>query len=503
MVPDRTAYGKPGTRASEEDADGSKAPSPSHGGAYVSGRRSQWDQGAEVATADRSDGGRGDRSREADSQGRQRDGVDDAGRGGESSERRSERNPQSLPFLDRAGPPFPAVATLLVRGLPPIATENNIRGLFGREWIQLGRVTVCMYPETSRCKGYAFVDLKNPDQVAYAMNSMNGLDADGVRLSVRLYKAYREGLDTIQVKGAWANKGSWAGKVGGKGLPHGGGAYVRGAGVPVPPPAATHPVEEFGLFIGNLAFRVEEKDVKELMGKHRIPVEGVTMALDRETGKSKGFCFVKVSDSIQAQRAVRVLNNIELHGRQITVELKGAPRPAGAIGAPRPSSSDANTRIFVGGIALACTEEQLKSEFSKCGEVINARIVMDRDTGRSKGFGFVEYANARDVEKAMHRMQGADICGKTVRLALPSATPVAAASKGPGLSGGVPAPSMGGGKGPFKGLSADRKKQMFGSLSRSRSASASRKKRSRSRRRKKRSSSSSSDGAKRKTKKAE
>jgi RNA recognition motif-containing protein len=54
--------------------------------------------------------------------------------------------------------------------------------------------------------------------------------------------------------------------------------------------------------------------------------------------------------------------------------------------------------------------------FSECGQVIEARIISERDTGRSRGFGFVTYSNSNEAEDAMIKMQGRQILGRVIRL---------------------------------------------------------------------------------------
>merc|ERR1712031_66513 len=72
--------------------------------------------------------------------------------------------------------------------------------------------------------------------------------------------------------------------------------------------------------------------------------------------------------------------------------------------------------IFVGGLSFMCDEEAIRQHFSSIGELSNVRIITDRDTGRSKGFAFVTFANPRDAEMAMRDLQGSFLCGRNLRL---------------------------------------------------------------------------------------
>lgn len=71
-------------------------------------------------------------------------------------------------------------------------------------------------------------------------------------------------------------------------------------------------------------------------------------------------------------------------------------------------------KLFVGGLPYRTTGDELKDAFSQAGEVATASIVTDRETGRSRGFGFVEMANDGDAEKAISMWNGKDFGGRTL-----------------------------------------------------------------------------------------
>ncbi|MBD3369599.1 RNA-binding protein [Candidatus Fermentibacteria bacterium] len=75
-----------------------------------------------------------------------------------------------------------------------------------------------------------------------------------------------------------------------------------------------------------------------------------------------------------------------------------------------------NNKLFVGGLAWATTDESLKEAFSEYGEVTDAKVILDRNTGRSRGFGFVTFAEAESAETAKNAMDNQDIDGRTVRV---------------------------------------------------------------------------------------
>ena len=73
-------------------------------------------------------------------------------------------------------------------------------------------------------------------------------------------------------------------------------------------------------------------------------------------------------------------------------------------------------KLFVGGLSWNTTDEGLKEAFSRFGVVVEAKVVTDRETGRSRGFGFVSYSEATDGEAARQAMDGASLDGRSIRV---------------------------------------------------------------------------------------
>jgi len=80
------------------------------------------------------------------------------------------------------------------------------------------------------------------------------------------------------------------------------------------------------------------------------------------------------------------------------------------------------TRLYVGGIPYETTEEALRKFFMQAGEVALVNIIKDRETNRSRGFGFVEMANEEGAKKAMELFDGKDFEGR--RLTVNEARPL-------------------------------------------------------------------------------
>ncbi|KAL3580644.1 hypothetical protein D5086_018479 [Populus alba] len=92
-------------------------------------------------------------------------------------------------------------------------------------------------------------------------------------------------------------------------------------------------------------------------------------------------------------------------------------------------SAEVEYRCFVGGLAWATTDQVLQEAFSQYGEIIDSKIINDRETGRSRGFGFVTFGNEKAMRDAIDGMNGQDLDGRNI-------TVNEAQSRGSGGGGG-------------------------------------------------------------------
>ena len=74
--------------------------------------------------------------------------------------------------------------------------------------------------------------------------------------------------------------------------------------------------------------------------------------------------------------------------------------------------------LFIGSLAYATTDDGLKAHFEQVGEVESARVMTDRDSGRSRGFGFVTFVNEDDNQKAIDQLDGKELDGRAINVSL-------------------------------------------------------------------------------------
>eukprot|EP00871_Galdieria_phlegrea_P002532 jgi/Galph1/327/GphlegSOOS_G5100.1 len=146
------------------------------------------------------------------------------------------------------------------------------------------------------------------------------------------------------------------------------------------------------IFVGGLSWETTEDSLRSYFEQFGT-VSGCIIMRDRHTGHPRGFGFVTfleetVADYVASQRH-------EVDGRQ--VEAKKA--------VPRTETSNRNSivrltkKIFVGGLSSTCSDDDFRNYFATYGQVTEAHIMYDHQTGHSRGFGFVTFAETETVER--------------------------------------------------------------------------------------------------------
>jgi RNA recognition motif-containing protein len=93
-------------------------------------------------------------------------------------------------------------------------------------------------------------------------------------------------------------------------------------------------------------------------------------------------------------------------------------------------------KLFVGGLAWGTDDEGLRAAFSGFGTVTEAKVISDRETGRSRGFGFVTFASSDQAQAAIAGMDGQDLDGRSVRVNEAQARTGGGGGRGGGGGGG-------------------------------------------------------------------
>ncbi|CAI0426862.1 unnamed protein product [Linum tenue] len=182
------------------------------------------------------------------------------------------------------------------------------------------------------------------------------------------------------------------------------------------------------LFVGNLPFSCDSAQLAEIF-ETAGNVEMVEVIYDKVTGRSRGFGFVTMSSVQEVEAAAQQFNGYELDGRALRVNA-GPPPPrerdspfgrgsrggesafarggrGGGGGGYGGGRDDGGNRLYVGNLSWGVDNSALESLFREQGDVVEARVVYDRESGRSRGFGFVTFSSADDMNSAMDCLNGA------------------------------------------------------------------------------------------------
>ncbi|KAG5361711.1 Nucleolar protein 13 [Yarrowia sp. C11] len=183
---------------------------------------------------------------------------------------------------------------------------------------------------------------------------------------------------------------------------------------------------EHGVWIGNLSFDTCKDDIKRFilakLGKNEDDPDAVVIEEDdllrinlpksKATKKVKGFAYVDVPTAEKMERLVTLSEQI-LNGRKLLIKnansFEGRPE--------KKDPTDTESRVlFVGNLPFSATEEMLKEHFMSCGDIRRVRMMSFEDTGKSKGFSFVDFYDADATRKALKGRMYKYLEGRTLRL---------------------------------------------------------------------------------------
>ncbi|KAJ4404582.1 Phosphatidylinositol-3-phosphatase SAC1 [Gnomoniopsis sp. IMI 355080] len=185
------------------------------------------------------------------------------------------------------------------------------------------------------------------------------------------------------------------------------------------PPALTEDERDRRtVFVQQLAARLRTRDLKEFFEKIG-PVSEAQIVKDRVSNRSKGVGYVEFKNEESVAGALQ-LTGQKLLGIPVIVQLTEAEknrqvRESGTSGG-HPNSIPFH-RLYVGNIHFSITEQDLQNVFEPFGELEFTQLQKD-DTGRSRGYGFVQFRDAGQAREALEKMNGFDLAGRPIRVGL-------------------------------------------------------------------------------------
>lgn len=214
------------------------------------------------------------------------------------------------------------------------------------------------------------------------------------------------------------------------------------------------------IFVGGLSRETTDSGFTSFFTRFGQVAEAIIMR-DRATNISRGFGFITFSEEESVNKVMDDRDSLTLDGRKIDCKL-AVPRtemaPSQATNAEIPERT---RKIFVGGLVPATTQEDFRVYFEQFGPVVEATIMYDSETGRSRGFGFVTFEQEATVDQIVLKPHTI----KDKRVELKKAVPKTRMGGGGGSyppRGGPPAPGYGqgygqgyGGRGGYAGYGYD------------------------------------------------
>ncbi|XP_075572231.1 nucleolin [Pelecanus crispus] len=290
--------------------------------------------------------------------------------------------------------------TLFVKNLPYRLTEDEMRDVFENAL----EVRIVMNKE-GNSKGMAYVEFKTEAEANKALEEKQGTEIDGRAMVIDFIgeKSHQE--------------------------------HQKGGGER----------ESKTLIVNNLSYAASEETLQELFKK----ASSIKMPQTNQ-GRPKGYAFVEFPTTEDAKEALNSCNNTEIEGRAIRLEFSSPAWQKGNANA-RGGFNQQSKTLFVRGLSEDTTEETLRESFEGS---ISARIVTDRDTGSSKGFGFVDFSSPEDAKAAKEAMEDGEIDGNKVILDF--AKPKGEFQRGGGFGGRGGRGGGRGGRGGFGGRGGGR-----------------------------------------------
>ncbi|KAL9259938.1 Polyadenylate-binding protein RBP47C-like protein, partial [Drosera capensis] len=187
---------------------------------------------------------------------------------------------------------------------------------------------------------------------------------------------------------------------------------------------------DLSIFVGDLAPDVTDSLLHETFASKYFSVKAAKVVIDANTGRSKGYGFVRFGDENEKAQAMNEMNGVYCSSRAMRI---GAATPRKSVGYQQdeicllmytpsspgghaangssPADADStNTTIFVGALDPGVTDDDLRQPFSEFGDIVSVKIIRD------KGCGFVQFANRSNAVEALQKLNGKVIGNQTVRL---------------------------------------------------------------------------------------
>jgi len=167
------------------------------------------------------------------------------------------------------------------------------------------------------------------------------------------------------------------------------------------------------LFISNIPYEVDEGQLNTMViDRSGKTFASIKLARDKKTGRSRGFGYIDYENEVDATTAVSVLQGLEVDGRALRVTV-AEPRPE------RPAKTPQENSVFIGNLDFSVSEAEIMdmcNDILGPGSASRVRLVTDRETGRPRGFGHIDFNSPEDATRAIEKLNGIQLLNRPIRV---------------------------------------------------------------------------------------
>ncbi|KAG0250155.1 hypothetical protein BG011_008601 [Mortierella polycephala] len=208
---------------------------------------------------------------------------------------------------------------------------------------------------------------------------------------------------------------------------YGGGGFHRRRRSPSPP-ADEATCDRRTVFVMQLSARLRSSELETFFSQAGR-VRAARIIEDRNTGRSKGVGYVEFYDEESVAKAIAltgqkllgipvIAKHTESEKNRLAQQAAVQAQDAANAAAQATPTDLSQHRLYVGSVNFDLTEDDLKQVLEPFGPIEFIKLHRDAETGKSKGFAFVQYKNAEDAKQAMERMNGYELAGRTIKVGL-------------------------------------------------------------------------------------
>lgn len=251
---------------------------------------------------------------------------------------------------------------------------------------------------TGTSKGFGYLNFEDGQEAELPgkVQSLTGLEINGNALKVEVFEKKEPKLRTA---GSAAAKKPFAPRI-----------YEKRS-------------EGMSVYIGNLAYTVTPDELQTFVAQFVDPanIKNVRMALDKETGKCRGFGHVEFNSKESCDAAIAALNGQELAGRSVRVNAADSKEEQDkAASLARSTGLRSPNTLYLGNLAWSVDEDLIKemlSDLIGANSFKTVRLARDKQTNRTRGFAHVEFVDQATLEKAVTELNGLEVMNRPLQAA--------------------------------------------------------------------------------------